>query len=297
LLPGDEASCLNLNQPQRPRLLGVDPKELDSRHAFRFTSMIPEVDPDHPWLALDDVWDDATVPAIADATVIAWALQRKVGETFTIRSEDGQLVRLRLVAALANSVLQGNLVLGRDALQRLYPSVSGSRVFLIDTSTAGRVKSGDMLRHAFRDFGLELTPCGMRLARFSTVENTYLAIFLALGGLALILGGVGLGIVLVRNVLDRRGELALLRAVGFSHRSLVLQLFAEHSWLFMRGLLMGTVAGLTAVLPAITTAGSNLALGELGLILLAVLANGMFWIQVASRRALRTPLVPALRNE
>ena len=158
LLPGDEASCLNLNQPQRPRLLGVDPEELDSRQAFRFTSMVPEVNPDHPWLALDEVWDDATVPAIADATVITWALQRRVGETFTIRAEDGRVVRLRLVAALANSVLQGNLVLGRKALQSLYPSVSGSRVLLIDTSTSGRVKAGEVLRQAFRDFGLELTP-------------------------------------------------------------------------------------------------------------------------------------------
>jgi ABC-type antimicrobial peptide transport system permease subunit len=297
LLPGDEASCLNLNQPQRPRLLGVDPTALDSRHAFSFTGMIPEVDPKHPWLALNQVWDDATVPAIADATVIEWALQRKIGETFTIHTEDGRVVRLRLVAGLANSVLQGSLVLGQKALQELYPSVAGSRVLLVDAPLQNRQEIGDQLRHALRDSGLELTPCTERLDRFATVENTYLAIFLALGGLALLLGGVGLGLVLVRNVTDRRGELALLRAVGYSQNDLVRMLFAEHAWLFLRGLLVGIVAGLVAVLPAITTPGSNPAPGELTLVLAAVLANGMLWIWIASRRALRTPLIPALRNE
>jgi hypothetical protein len=297
LLPGDEASCLNLNQPQSPRLLGVDPAELDSRQAFGFVGVIPEVDPKHPWLALSQVWDDATVPAIADATVIEWALHRKIGETFTIRAEDGRVVRLRLVAGLANSVLQGSLVLGRDALQQLHPSVAGSRVLLVDAPVPNRQAIGDQLRRALRDSGLELTPCTERLARFATVENTYLAIFLALGGLALLLGGVGLGLVLVRNVSDRRGELALLRAVGYDRHDLVRMLFAEHAWLFLRGLLVGTVAGLVAVLPAITTPGSNPAPGELALVLGAVFANGMLWIWVAARRALRTPLIPALRNE
>jgi ABC-type lipoprotein release transport system permease subunit len=297
LQPGDETSCLNLNRPQRPRLLGVDPEELDSRHAFQFTNTIPEVDKDHPWLSLTEAWDDATVPAIADETVIVWALGRKVGETFTIQTEDGRLVRLRLVAGLANSVLQGSLIVNRKALETLYPAVSGSRIFLIDAPREGREELGNRLRASLRDSGLELTPSAERLARFAAVENTYLAIFLALGGLALLLGGVGLGLVLVRNVIDRRGELALLRAIGFSRNALVHMLFVEHAWLFLRGVLVGAVAGLVAVLPAIATPGSNPAFGELALVLGAVFANGLLWIRIASKRALQTPLVPALRDE
>jgi O-antigen/teichoic acid export membrane protein len=74
-------------------------------------------------------------------------------------------------------------------------------------------------------------------------------------------------------------------------------LFTEHAWLFLRGLLVGAVAGLVAVLPAITTPGSNPALGELSLVLGAVLVNGLLWIWIAAHRALRTPLIPALRGE
>jgi len=220
-----------------------------------------------------------------------------VEETFTIATEDGRAVRLRFVASLANSVLQGSVVIGQRDFQKLFPAVSGSRVFLVDAPANGREAAADRLRAALRDQGLELTPCTERLAQFAAVENTYLAIFLALGGLALLLGGVGLGLVLVRNVLDRRAELALFRAVGFRHADIVRMLFLEHAWLFLRGLTIGALAGIAAVLPAITTPGSNPALGQLLVVLLAVLANGLVWIWLAARQALRAPLVPALRTE
>ena len=61
---------------------------------------------------------------------------------------------------------------------------------------------------------MEVTPAVRRLAAFNAVQNTYLSTFQVLGGLGLLLGSVGLGVVVLRNVLERRGELALLLAVG-----------------------------------------------------------------------------------
>ena len=52
---------------------------------------------------------------------------------------------------------------------------------------------------------------GARLAAFQEVQNTYLSIFQLLGGLGLLLGTVGLGMVVLRNALERRSELAELR--------------------------------------------------------------------------------------
>ena len=51
-----------------------------------------------------------------------------------------------------------------------------------------------------------------RIAAFHRVENTYLSTFQSLGALGLLLGTAGLAAVLLRNVLERRRELALLRA-------------------------------------------------------------------------------------
>ena len=78
-----------------------------------------------------------------------------------------------------------------------------------------------------------------RLAAYSRVQNTYISIFTALGGLGTLLGTLGVGIVIARNVIERRGELALMNAVGFRRKSLVYMLLTEHSTLLITCISIG----------------------------------------------------------
>src|SRR2546427_697486 len=107
--------------------------------------------------------------------------------------------------------------------------------------TPSRSPNGSLAR-SLEDVGLELTPAAERLAAFNTVENTYLSIFAVLGGLGLLLGSIGLGVVVLRNVLERRGELALLRAVGFRRAALQWLLFSQAALLLFLGLAAGVVS-------------------------------------------------------
>src|SRR5213078_773531 len=108
-----------------------------------------------------------------------------------------------------------------------FPSETGYRFFLIDAPAATATNVSAALTRGLRDVGLELTPAASRLAAFNAVQNTYLSTFQVLGGLGLLLGSVGLAVVVLRNVLERRGELALLRAVGFRSGALQWLLFSE----------------------------------------------------------------------
>src|SRR5918998_153023 len=63
--------------------------------------------------------------------------------------------------------------------------------------------------------GLEVTPAAARLESYLAVRNMYLSTFQALGGMGLLLGTLGLAVVLLRSVWERRGELALVRALGY----------------------------------------------------------------------------------
>ena len=92
-----------------------------------------------------------------------------------------------------------------------------------------------------------------RLARFNQVQNTYLSIFLALGGLGLILGSAGLAVIVARNVLDRRAELALLKTTGFKDRSIQWLVLSEHWLLLLAGTLIGLVSAAIAVLPSLSS--------------------------------------------
>ncbi len=297
VLEGDDASCQNLNRVRKPRVLGLDPAELERRKAFSFTrgQSGRAGAPSWAWLDLD--LPDGEIPAVADERVIVWGLGLRVGDAVTVADERGRPLRLRLVAGLADSVFQGSLVVSIQNFSRHFPSVGGARVLLVDAPPAGRTALADRLNRALRDFGLELTPAGDRLEAFQVVENTYLSIFLALGGLGLVMGTAGLGVVLLRNALERRSEFAVLAALGFPLRAVRAALLAENALLLALGLLVGTVSAAVSTLPALLAPGGETPWLFSGALLLLIAANGLAWTLLAARWATRGPLLAALRRE
>ncbi len=280
-------------------MLGVRPEALDKRGAFTFTDVLAGDVGDHPWLLLNRRLPDGAIPAIAEAETIQWALGRTLGNVLTFRDDTGREFNVRLVGAIENSILQGTVIIAEDRFVERFPSEAGHRLLLIDTPAGAASKARKALEAApaLRKLGLDVTPAAERLAAFLTVKNTYLTIFQVLGGLGLGLGSVALGVVVLRNVLERRSELAILRAVGFAKRSLQWLVVAEHWLLLAGGLACGAAAGIVAVLPALVAAGVHVPYASLAVTLSGVVVSGAVWIVLATRLALRGELLPALRQE
>lgn len=291
---GDDASCLNLNGPVAPTVLGVRPGGLRGR--FRFASS-HEGD---PWKLLDEApGEDGAIPCIADQATIMWALKSSVGGILELVDGQGQPMKLKLVAALQGSVLQGALVISEERFLERYPAEQGYRAFLIDTHDQDPAKLALAMRESppLADTGFEVTTTRERVEAFNQVENTYLTIFAALGGLGLLVGSVGMGLVVLRNVLDRRGELAQLRAIGFSKKQLRNLLIAEHAGLLLIGLLAGAVSAAIAVAPGVAQRAQELPLVGLATTLAIVLASGLVWTILATRAALAGQPLAGLRSE
>jgi ABC-type antimicrobial peptide transport system permease subunit len=115
--------------------------------------------------------------------------------------------------------------------------------------------------------------------------------------LGLLLGTFGLAVVQLRNVLERRGELALLQAAGFSRRLLARMVMLENASLLVGGLAVGSVAALVAIVPHLADGGAAIPwlslAGTLGLVLTVGLLAGL----IAVRAVLASPLLEALRGE
>jgi ABC-type antimicrobial peptide transport system permease subunit len=144
---------------------------------------------------------------------------------------------------------------------------------------------------------LDLTDTTTQLRQLLAVQNTYLSTFQSLGGLGLLLGTFGLAAVQLRNVMERRGEVALMRAVGFRRKRLASLLLCEHALLLLGGLVVGMAAAIVVVLPHLLAGGASVPwytlVATLGLVLLAGLATGIVAVNYASR----APLMPALRGD
>ncbi|MGE0394467.1 MAG: ABC transporter permease, partial [Vicinamibacterales bacterium] len=154
-----------------------------------------------------------------------------------------------------------------------------------------------LLEGQLGDFGFDAQSAAERLASYHRVENTYLSTFQALGGFGLILGTFGLGTVLLRNVLERRREMALLRATGFRTAHLVRAVVAESVCLLGAGLVLGFACAMVAIGPAYAGRGEGLPLGATLVLLAAVAASGLVSTLIATRAVASSDLLPALKHE
>lgn len=292
---GDDASCLNLHKVENPSILGVDPSLLEGR--FSFVSHTDGLDPRNPWSSLRDTLPGDVVPGIADQTVIQWGLMMKIGDTLFYQGERGDTLRIKLVGGLAPSLFQGSVLIADTHLYRYFPTHSGSHVLLTQCTPGEEETAGEEIRDLLRDHGIEMTPAARRLAEFNSVTNTYLAIFLALGLLGLLLGTLGLALVLARSVLERRSELATLLALGFRRNRVVALLMGEYLFLLTTGTLSGFLAATLAVIPSLTGSHNPVSAENVALLILMILVNGAAWIFLLAR-LLVTPsrLLPALRD-
>jgi ABC-type antimicrobial peptide transport system permease subunit len=241
--------------------------------------------------------DPELVPAIGDYPTIIWSLGKAVGDELDYVDENGRKFRVRIVAMLESSILQGSLVICEDNFIEHFPSEEGYQVFLFDVLEGKVEQVSQNLAARLQDHGLALVSAERRLKKFSAVQNTYLSIFQLLGGLGLVLGTVGLGLVVLRNILDRRGELAMLKAVGFTKAKITRMVFYEHWGLLLAGLLFGLVAALLAVKPALASPGGRVPYASLVLVVAAIVVSGFLWIRIATALALRGEMLDALRNE
>lgn len=311
--PGDDASCLNLYQTQQPRVLGV-PASLMRRGGFAWGATAAKTRDErlNPWLLLEQQSPDAAskdaadknaadknapVPVVIDASTAQYSLHVGLGEVYEVSLPGGGRLRMQVVGLLKNSIFQGSLLISERAFVTHFPGVSGYQMFLIEAQGGDVNEVEKTLETTLADQGFDVQHTSARLADLMAVQNTYLSTFQSLGGLGLLLGTFGLAVVQLRNVLERRGELALLRATGFRRLLLAWLVLLENGLLLAGGLFVGVGAALVAVLPHLISGGAGIPWLSLAATLALVLGVGLLAGLLAVRDTLRAPVVPALRGD
>jgi len=294
---GDDASCLNLFQAARPKIIGV-PDSLVERGGFHFGETEATSDPlrSNPWQLLLQRREDGAIPVFCEQNTAQWMLKKEVGDEITMSDDNGKTLRLRLVGTLIDSPFQSELVMAEGNFIKAFSNSHGYRFFLIHTPPGNEASVERILTSAYRANGLLVTPSSDSVASYQAVIGAYLSTFQLLGGLGLLLGILGLAVVILRGVWERIGELALLRAMGYRHRQLQFLILAEHALLLVIGLAIGVLAAFCSVAPHIVT-DASVPWFRLSGILIAVLAVGLVVASAAAASILRVPLIPALRRE
>jgi ABC-type antimicrobial peptide transport system permease subunit len=305
---GEDASCLNLYKPSQPTVLGV-PAGLIERGWNSVTPLQP--------LRLDlgrDEQGQPIIPVIVDANTAKYSLFIGVGDRFSVPDAADRDWTLQVVGLLKNSVLQGKLLVSEANFLQLYPDADGYRFFLIEQAAnevagpahgpAAATARGPALAELQRllesrlaDDGFDAIDAHDQLAEYLAVQNTYLSTFQSLGGLGLLLGTIGLAVVQLRSVLERRGELAVMRAQGFHRRRLVWMVVSENAVLLLGGLAVGCLAAAVALIPQWSPQAAGVPWRTLAALLGSIALVGVVAGWLATRATLRAPIVPALRGD
>lgn len=322
---GENASCLNLYQPKQPRVLGV-PQSLIARGGFNFVAAAKASkgsESADSWELLNEkgrVAEDGqeAIPVVLDAATAIYSLHLGgVGSQFTIRDGADRPITLEVVGLLENSILQGNLLVSEANFLKMFPDAAGYKFFLIEekSTDAGRTAAADRrgdddviaaggprsvpatLETALGEEGFDVVDAREQLAQFLAVQNTYLSTFQSLGALGLLLGTIGLAVVQLRSVIERRGELALMRAQGFNGRRLTLMVILENAVLLVGGLAVGCVSAAIALIPQWAPQAASVPWFVLTMLLGTIAAVGLLAGWLATRSTLRAPLVAALRGD
>ena len=298
--PGSDASCVNLYQTRIPTLIGAADDFIE-RGGFRFADTPGQ----NPWQLLQDAHDDTvvpnsgitvpTIPVIGDMNTLMYSLKKGIGSTILVPNESAPECALKVVGMLDGSVFQGVLVMTDTNLKRVDPDVVGAKYFLIETSGGNTMSSAStVLESALNDYGFDAEPVSERLAGFLAVQNTYLSTFQMLGGLGLLVGTFGLAAVMMRNVVERRREIALMRAVGFTTFRVSRLVLYENCVLLLWGILLGSASALLAMLPHLRSTGADLPWQPLVITLGGVAVVGslaaMFAVRTAAGISIRDNL-------
>ncbi len=299
--PGEDASCLNLFQTHAPTILGV-PEAMIERGGFKFVGGGSEM-----WQKLHGgtlfITDSIPmhgdeVPVLGDMNTLMFNLKKGVGSKLAYPAEDATFKAWLTVQGMFDgAVFQGVLLMSEENFLKLFPERKGFQYFLVEVPPEHATAAAELLETELAEYGFDTEPVAERLARFLAVQNTYLSTFQSLGGLGLLLGTFGLATVMLRNVLERQPELALLRAVGFRPGQIAGLILSETALLLCWGLVTGTVAALLSMGPHLVSTGADVPWASGAGLLLAIAVTGMLSAAYAVRTAIAVPIVSTLRGE
>ena len=299
---GQDASCNNLYQATQPTVLGL-PETFSDVFGPQKLAGFETIGADN------QVWDllaksasgseTDPIPMVIDQNTAMWSLQmmQGVGERKSFEYQSGRPVWFQVVGLLSNSMLQGKLLIGESNFERQFPSVNGYRYFLFADQQQKSAEIASVLEDRLGDFGMDVSRSDEVLSGLMAVQNTYLRTFQSLGGLGLLLGTIGLAVSQMRSVLQRRNELGVLQAMGFTQRRLAGIVMRETASLLVMGVGCGTLCAAIVVIPHAMLSGLQPPILEPIVLVIAIIAFGLIAGLIVVRQVVAMPLLESLRSE
>ena len=227
LYEADDASCLNLNRVEMPSVLGIPTSS--------------------PFISSEN-------GLCIDEESLLWSMGKQVGDTINYKDGQGNATPLIIAESLPTGIFQGYALMNRERFLEMWPENRGTTLFLVKTKDGEREQVAQVLSQALNEYGVRVMTTGQRMAQFGELVNTYLSIFLTLGGIGMLIGIFSFIIVVRKNLLQRKNDLQLYQALGYSRERLESQLYRENIIVPLFAIGVGAVAAVISVIDRLSNA-------------------------------------------
>lgn len=239
-------TCSNLNRAASPRIVGANESFFEDNTFIFISHAKPSEGGNNPWTLLSEPPRFNEVPAIGDYNTVVWILGLDLGSTISILDENDDTVTLKIVGIIENSIMQGSLIIWDEYFDTLYPKHPGYNLFLFKSQEGNLKAQITALESALDRYGFDGYTVESQVVANILVENTYIAVFQVILVFGLVIGTLGFGIVVSRNIMERQREIGMLRAIGFKRGLVLKSLLLENSYVLSASMAMGTLSGIIA---------------------------------------------------
>lgn len=216
---------------------------------------------------------------------------------------NGNHTTVTLIGVMAQSLVTGVFVSPPTAVA-LGITGDARGFFLTLASGASATRALQLMKLAFFPYGFVILDLADLLASSIAPTEGVIRLLQIFVGLGLTVGIAAMGIVALRAVVERRREIGMIRANGFTRRMVLEAFFLEYSFVTLVGIAIGTVLGLLVVWnlthgPSASASGvTTFVVPWLNLLIILAVAYGLSMLAVAepSLHAARLPPSQAVRE-
>jgi putative ABC transport system permease protein len=223
--------------------------------------------------------------------------------------QTGKRTTLTVIGVLSDSapMLMGGIWTSQASLAPIFGArvLPTTHLFAVQP-TVDPSRAATQLESAFLANGMEADSLRDLLDEAVSASLTFDRLVMGFMALGLIVGVAALGVITARAVVERRQQIGVLRAIGFSRRMVQLSFLIESSFIALTAIAVGTALGLAVALgvihdsqqqPGLENLSFVVPWATLGVIFLAVYAVAMLTTLAPARRASRIYPAEALRYE
>jgi putative ABC transport system permease protein len=305
------SATINSTEPIFYTMLGVDDSFIE-QNEFYFSNFSSEYENERDvWYAIRDnenlvVVDGTFGPQNAIVSAGPYTSRTKfslsIGDIIKIKDKNDDLVEKKVIGILETTIITGVFSYKPYAEQEF--GINTSSVFLFSIKTSFDVdETAKELESAFLSNGMQAIVVKTVVLSIISMLNQFFYLFDSFMALGLIIGIVGLGIITIRSVHERRQEIGMMRAIGFKKRMVLSSFIIETSTIALIGILIGTILGIfTGYIiwrDSFSDLGFDFMINWQPIILISIIAFVFTLVCIfpASRKASRIPPAEALRYE